>query len=363
VDQRPKTWCKATYKPPRLVKQCEKNKAAGLGFCRYVVADLVLFETFQAPSPCGSFHYFPIGFRFILISLPIVPRFCLRRVHNCSMSPLIHPNWRSRDLGGILISTLQSGLVPLLTSIIKYFVLLQGASVSSQALPRLAMSAKTLIRGDIGNARCSILEPICQVIDELMRKDAASDAAQGFTRVPNRSETSFINTSLRRLRCDSATLRSRPVIVAKGVIDLDENMKTRADALFYVMTTFEGNPVADLPALYKHFVRHTNSPNTPPWPLEGKDPISIRPQLQRPHQYVLAIRLTLPSGTEIQFHNTVDPEASTAKYSLEPASFRDLDMSYHELVRDLPPDLASARAAITQAKRMIEEQKSAGLRV
>jgi len=121
------------------------------------------------------------------------------------------------------------------------------------------------------------------------------------------------------------------------------------------MATFEKQPVSQLPALYRHFVRHTNSPDTPPWPPEGKEAIVIQPQMRHPNQYVMVILFLLPAGTEVRLHGVWDPKATGAKYAIHNDSLRDLEVSYPQLLKELSPELASAKVAHEQAKLLKDE--------
>lgn len=207
------------------------------------------------------------------------------------------------------------------------------------------MAYRTLQVGDVGLAQCSLFEPVCQAVNEWFKQRDP----EGFTNLPNRSEISFTKSSMRTLRGNAASLKHRPVIAARSNICLDENMKTFHSTTVFVMATFEKQPVSNLPALYRHFARHTNSPDTARWP-EGMEAIRIQPHMCRPNQYVLAIPFTFPPGTEILLFGVFDPKVEKARYAVCAESMVDLGASYLQLLKELPHELASARVAKAQAK-------------
>lgn len=207
------------------------------------------------------------------------------------------------------------------------------------------MAHRTLKVGDVVLAKCSIFEPVCQAVNDWFKQRHA----EGFTNLPNRSEISFTGSSMRTLRDNAASLKQRPVIVARDDIHLDENMKTLHPTTVFVMATFDKQPVSNLPALYRHFVRHTNSPDTARWP-EGKDAIRILPHMPRPNQYVLAISFIFPPGTKIWLFGASDQKVEETRHAVCAESIGDLGASYLQLLKELPPELASARVAKAQAK-------------
>ena len=165
---------------------------------------------------------------------------------------------------------------------------------------------------------------------------------------------------MRTLRRNAGHLKYRPVIAGGVDIPLDENMKTQESAVVFIMATFENQPISNIPLLYQHFVRHTNSPDTAPWPPEGKDAIIIQPHMRHPNQYVMAISFTIPARTEIHFHGVSDSKTFKPKYMVCKESIRDLIDSYPQLLKDLPPEYASAKVAKTQAKLLREGYKDNG---
>jgi hypothetical protein len=113
-----------------------------------------------------------------------------------------------------------------------------------------------------------------------MKENAASEAAQRLAIVQNRSEVSFLARSLLIVRYNFGDLKPRPVIATIRDNELKEDMNTREPEFVYVMATFEKRPAASIHALYRHFLRHTDSLDTPPCPLEGKGPIMVRPKMR-----------------------------------------------------------------------------------